>query len=142
MRGVDILVVDDSAADRASIRIAFERTGHPVKLHFAHNGQMALDFLRADHGAAMVVRPQLCVLDVKMPGLSGLHVLQALKADTNLVEIPVIMLSGSDDQSDIRAAYRLFASGYIKKPTDAEGLHEVADVLGRLCTGILAFPTR
>lgn len=139
MKGADILVVDDSAADRASIRIAFERTGHPIKLHFAHNGKMALDLLRAQEGAAMAVRPHLCVLDVKMPGLSGLHVLQALKADIKLVEIPVIMLSGSDDQADISAAYRLFASGYIKKPTDAEGLHEVADVLGRLCSGILAF---
>jgi CheY-like chemotaxis protein len=142
MRNVTILIVDDSAADRTSMRLAFERTGLPLRLHFAASGRAALDMLAQKNGEDRALRPHLMIVDVKMPGISGLDLLQTLKADPSLLPIPVLMFSGSDDQNDVVAGYRNFASGYIVKPLDAGGLGEVAELVGRLCTNVLAFPER
>lgn len=138
MNRADILIVDDSPADRASIKIAFIQSGYPLNLHFATSGTAALDFLRSDRE----VRPHLMLVDVKMPGFSGIELLQTVKCDPELQPIPVIMFSGSDDNDDVSRAYRSFAAGYIRKPTDVEGLHEVADTVGKLCTLVFSFPEK
>lgn len=142
MKPVDILVVDDSPADRASIRIAFEAARMPIRLHFATGGRMALDLLRRSSDPSKGVRPHMCIVDLKMPDLSGLDVLRTIKSDADLQDLPVIVYSGSDDPADVRAAYSAFASGYIRKPPDVRGLNEVADVLGRLCTSLYVFPEK
>jgi two-component system response regulator len=136
MNRADILIVDDSAADRASIKIAFARLGYPLNVRFAVNGMAALDYLRAENET----RPQLMLVDVKMPGFSGIELLQTVKQDPQLLQIPVIMFSGSDDKDDVASAYNNFAAGYIRKPADVEGLNEVAETVGKLCTVVLSFP--
>jgi two-component system response regulator len=140
MRSVSLLIVDDSAADRTSMRLAFERTGLPLRLYFAASGRAALDLLSPKAGGDAPLRPNLMIVDVKMPGVSGLDLLRTLKSDPKLLSIPVFLFSGSDDQNDIRAGYCGFASGYIVKPLDAGGLSEIADLVGRLCSQVLAFP--
>ena len=142
MKPVEILIVDDSPADRASMRIAFERGGHPVLLHFAESGRAALTLLSPAGDDRPPLRPHVMLVDIKMPGMSGLDLLALTKKDPSLSEIPVIMLSGSDDQRDIRKAYAGFASGYIRKPLDMRDLAEIADVIGRLVTRVLVFPGR
>jgi CheY-like chemotaxis protein len=141
MRSASILIVDDSAADRTSMRIAFERTGLPLKLSFADSGRLALDLLmpRSDKPP---LRPDLMLLDVKMPSMSGLDLLQMLKADPKLMTIPVFMLSGSDEKSDVLQAYSSCANGFIVKPTEASGLNEIAVVIGRLASCVLSYAER
>lgn len=124
-----VLVVDDSAADRTLIRIAFQQTGFRIQLRFAASGKEALDVLRA----ADQPRPAMCVIDVKMPGLSGLEVLRVIKLDPGLAMIPVVMISGSDAESDIAAARAAHASGYITKPSDAAGLARMTETLKSFC---------
>ena len=141
MRSASILIVDDSAADRTSMRIAFERTGLPLKLSFADSGRLALDLLMPRSDAAPL-RPDLMLLDVKMPSMSGLDLLQTLKADPKLMTIPVFMLSGSDEKSDVLQAYSSCANGFIVKPTEASGLNEIAVVIGRLASSVLSYAER
>ena len=136
MKGQRILVVDDSAADRAALRIAFERAGPPVTLGFAENAQDALTQLRASDAA----RPQIMLIDVHMPGASGLDLLAKIKHDKRLREIPVFMLSGSQDRRDVAAAYRGHACGFMRKPKDFGGLRELAGLMARLCVEALEFP--
>ncbi len=124
-----ILIVDDSAADRTLIRIAFQQTGFRIRLRFASSGREALETLRA----ADLPRPAMCVIDVKMPGLSGLEVLRTIKLDPGLTTIPVVMISGSDAESDIAAARAAHASGYITKPSDAAGLARMTETLKTFC---------
>ena len=131
----DILIVDDSAADRASIKIAFAQAGYHLNIRFAASGGAALNYLKSDNEP----RPQLMLVDVKMPGFSGLELLQTVKRDPQLQHIPIIMFSGSDDKGDVSSAYSHFAAGYIRKPADVEGLNEVADNVGKLCA-VLSFP--
>lgn len=141
MKSVEILVVDDSAADRTSLRFAFERAGAPVTLHFAENGKAALGLLIPTAARPAKLRPHLCLVDIKMPEVSGFDVLRAIKSHEEISHLPIIMYSGSDDPRDVRAAYRGFASGYIKKPQDADGLRKMASLLGRLCSDLMEFPS-
>ena len=136
MTGKTILIVDDSAADRAAVRMAFERSGPRVTLAFAENAREALARLRAP-GAAP---PQMMLIDVHMPGASGLELLGQLKCDARLREIPVFMLSGSLDPRDVSAAYRGQACGFVRKPEDFEGLRKLAELMARLCAETLIFP--
>jgi CheY-like chemotaxis protein len=136
MTRIDLLVVDDSPADRASLKIAFAQSGYPVNVHFAASGALALDHLKSANKA----RPQVMLVDVKMPGLSGLDLLRMLKTDPALRQIPVFMFSGSDDKRDVSTAYSHHANAYIRKPADLDGLSDVAAVVGRLCTTVLSLP--
>ena len=131
-----ILMVDDSAADRASVRIAFEQTGLGIDLAFAETAAQALSLLRAGPRPP----PHMMLVDIHMPGASGLDLLAMLKKDRALREIPVWMLSGTNNARDVRAAYRAHASGFLKKPDDFDGLKRIAELLGRLCIEALAFP--
>jgi CheY-like chemotaxis protein len=142
MTSVEMLVVDDCAADRASIRVAFEQSKLPMKLSFASSGDSALTMLRGEVDGAPPCRPHLLFIDVNMPGISGLELLRILKTDNDLLSIPVIMFSGSEQDSDIDEAYLNHANGYIKKPSDKAGLNAMAGVVGQLLTSVLAFPSR
>jgi two-component system response regulator len=142
MGPVEILIVDDSPADRAALRIAFDRSGYRLKLHFASSAGAALAMLRNVEETSDRFWPHLLIIDVKMPGISGLELLHLLKADETLVKLPVIMFSGSDDPHDVDAAYSGFASGYIRKPGDIVHLNEIATAVGNMCSNILVFPQR
>lgn len=135
MTQADILIVDDSAADRALMEMAFSDVDRNLHLRFASSGVLALELLRSEG----VARPHMMIVDVKMPGLSGLELLQSVKSDPALRPITVIMFSGSDDQNDVSTAYSNFAAGYIRKPVDLEGLSAVAETVGKLCS-LLVFP--
>jgi CheY-like chemotaxis protein len=136
MKGRRILIVDDSPADRTALRMAFERTGLAVTLGFAASASEALAQLHK-RGAP---RPQMMLVDIHMPGASGLELLANLKGDKTTREIPVFMLSGSQNPRDIGAAYRGQACGFIPKPDDFDGLRRLAELLGRLCVETLEFP--
>jgi CheY-like chemotaxis protein len=141
MKSASILIVDDSGADRTSLRLAFERSGMPLKLSFAESGRSALALLMPKSVSSRL-RPDLILLDVKMPGMSGLDLLHAIKADPALMTIPVFMLSGSDDKSDVLQAYSSSASGFIVKPSEVSGLNECANVIARLATCVLTYAER
>jgi CheY-like chemotaxis protein len=135
-----ILVVDDSPEDRASVRIAFEQSGFPIAVSCADGGRAALDLLRAAAADAGSARPHIMLVDIDMPGQSGLEFLAAVKKDKSLREIPVWMLSGSQNPGDVRAAYRANASGFLRKPDDLDGLRRLTELLARLCVEALEFP--
>ncbi len=136
MKGQRILFVDDSAADRAALRMAFGQAGPQIALAFAQSAREALSLLRAPDA----LRPQMMLIDVQMPGGSGLELLGDLKRDRGLCVIPVFMLSGSQDPRDIAAAYRGQACGFVPKPADFKGLQRLAELITRLCTETLEFP--
>ena len=108
-RGV-ILVADDNAENRDMLRRRLERLGHAVAL--AVNGREALDALAKGSF-------DLLLLDLQMPELNGYEVLQRLKVDDALREIPVIVLSASDETSRIVSCIEMGATDYLSKPFDA-----------------------
>lgn len=113
-RPLQVLLVDDSPADRLLAREAFgEHTGQVV-VDTCASGERALTHLR--HHQTQL--PDVVLLDINMPGLTGFEVLSQLKDDPRLGLIPVVMLSSSVDSGDIERAYHLHASSYLIKSAD------------------------
>lgn len=139
---IDVLIVDDSATDRMLLRDAFAKTGAAVTIHECSTGEQALDFLNHRAPFTAAPRPQVCLVDISMPGLSGLEVLEAMKRDEALRALPVIIISNSDRDADIAAAYEGQASAYIHKPLRAEDLEAIVAALCVLWGGGLVFPGR
>ena len=102
-----VLIVDDIPVNISLLKIMLARTN--VKILTAVNGQEALDIVRQ-------LRPQVVLLDIQMPILNGLEVLKEIKADPNLKDIAVIMVSAYTSSEDIEQSMNLGASGFIKKP--------------------------
>jgi CheY-like chemotaxis protein len=115
---IEILVVDDSAGDvRLTIEALRER-GVSSHVSVAASGDEALDFLHRSGAFAAAPRPDLILLDLNMPGKRGGEVLAEIKRDPELSAIPVIVLTTSADERDVRASYALHANAYVVKPVD------------------------
>jgi signal transduction histidine kinase/DNA-binding response OmpR family regulator len=110
-----VLVIDDNADSREVLKRTLEDDGHAVAT--APDGEVGL-------GLARELRPSLILLDVMMPGMDGWSVLRQLKADPELLTIPVAMVTVVDDE--IRTSFALGAAEYLTKPVDRERLIEVS----------------
>ena len=131
---VDILLVEDNADD-AELTIRELRKYHMAnKLFHVTDGEQALDFIfAAGHFAGkrdIINHPKLVLLDIKMPKVSGIQVLQQLKEDPNAKTIPVVMLTSSKEDPDIKRCYELGVNSYIVKPVNFERFSEAIRNLG------------
>jgi CheY-like chemotaxis protein len=116
-----ILLVEDSPEDVEITKKAFRKSRIENKMYVVRDGQEALDFLfhkgeYADEGK--VPRPDLILLDINLPRVTGIDVLQKVKTDRNLKRIPVTMLTVSNRDEDIIRSYDLGVNSYITKPVD------------------------
>ena len=112
-----ILHVEDDPIDVANLARAFSRRGIPNPIRCASNGEEALAVLRG-RGAEARLRPGLILLDLGMPLMSGLEFLREAKSDPELRRIPIVILTASRHESDLRLAYELGAAGYVVKPIE------------------------
>lgn len=104
-----ILVVEDNPGDVVLLRYALEESAVDGSLHAVRSGEEALALLGGDESFDLVV------LDVDLPGRSGLEVLRALKTEGPVETTPVLILSTSDDEDAVREAYELGANAYLVK---------------------------
>jgi two-component system response regulator len=122
-----ILLVEDSEDDFEATSRAFKKVNLRNPVVWCQSGQAALDYLKRDgayKASGTVTAPGLVLLDLNMPGLDGRKTLQAIKQDEALKRIPVIILTTSADERDIKACYQLGANTYVQKPVSFEGLIE------------------
>ncbi len=110
-RPLQVLVVDDDPMDLLLAQDAFGRLKHPTVITTATSAEETLCLLED----ARWGQPDLIVLDIQMPEMDGLELLTRLKADVNLRNIPVVMLTVSDDDDHITRAYHEYASAYFVK---------------------------
>jgi CheY-like chemotaxis protein len=115
-RVVDVLLVEDDPGDVLMTREAFEASEILSTLHVVGDGEQAMHFLRRTNDFTGAPRPGLILLDLNLPRRNGLEVLAEVKADSDLLSIPVVILTTSQAQADILASYRLHANAYITKP--------------------------
>lgn len=113
-----ILIVDDNDDDFEAAKRAFSRTNLRNPITHARSGEEALSFLRKAGGA----KPGIILLDLNMPGLDGRQTLEEIKRSSVLRRIPVVILTTSDDERDVKRCYELGANTYIQKPVDFDGL--------------------
>jgi CheY-like chemotaxis protein len=117
---IDVLLVEDDDGDALIIQEAFEYYKIRNRLHIVTDGDEALRFLRKEPPHERAPRPGLILLDVNLPRRDGLQVLAELKADPDLLVLPVVMLTSSRAEEDILRSYALHANAYISKPVDFE----------------------
>lgn len=119
-----ILLVEDNPMDLDLTLRALSRRGLANPIEVARDGEEALAWL--PRWAAGEPLPLVILLDLKLPRVDGLEVLARLRADPVSAAVPVVVLTSSDDDGDIRTAYRRHANSYIVKPVDFEKFIEVA----------------
>lgn len=120
-----ILLIEDDPVDVMSVQRAFKQNHITNPLYVVENGEEGLAFLRhegkfAEPGSSPI--PTLILLDLKMPRMSGLEMLPIIKKDLDLQHIPVVILTTSDVDTDIKDSFRNGAAGYLRKPVTFENL--------------------
>ena len=128
-----ILLVEDNPSDVNLTKRAFEKKNLANALVVAHDGQEALDYLfgaGAYAGRDIANLPACILLDLKLPKVDGVTVLQTIKGDERTRMIPVIVLTSSNEPRDLKACYGLGTNSYIRKPVDFDEFVEVVSHLG------------
>ena len=124
-----VLVADDDQNDVFFLRRAFDKAGLPYPVHDVRDGQEAIDYLSGCNDfkdRSQFPLPALLLLDLKMPRVSGFDVLRWLETRQELRDLPVVVLSSSNQPSDIEKAQALGADDYLVKPTQFDELMELA----------------
>ena len=131
-----ILLVEDDPAHAEIVRrnfVNFRMANRPVQLVHVADGEDALDYLFSRgkfQNPGQSPRPNLILLDLRLPKVDGLEVLKIVKADADLVSIPVVILTTSSAEADVAKAYESHANSYLVKPMDLSQFNKLMDVLG------------
>jgi chemotaxis family two-component system response regulator Rcp1 len=126
---IHILMVDDDPGDVRLTREALKSKKMHIIMHDVPDGMEAMAFLRKEGAYADMVRPDLILLDLNMPLMDGREVLAELQNDSKLKRIPVIVLTTSQGEEDILAAYDMNANCYITKPVDWKQFIKVVELI-------------
>jgi two-component system, response regulator len=129
---VEILLVEDSAADAEMTLRTLKRRSIANDIEWVRDGVEALEFLRCEGAWATrrPVQPRLVLLDLKMPRMDGLEVLRELKSDARTRHVPVVMMTSSREEGDLVASYSLGVNSYIVKPVDFDQFAETVAQVG------------
>ena len=137
---VDVLLVEDDPGDALIVREAFEHYKVRNPLTVVTDGEQALRFVLRHGEFADAPRPGLIMLDLNLPRVSGMEVLEKLKADPELRVIPVVILTTSRAEEDVLRTYALHANAYVSKPVDFEQFMEAVRQIGSFFVTVVRLP--
>ena len=130
---VEILLAEDNSSDAEMTIGALKKNSLANKLLHVKDGAAALDFLFAEGeyaGRNMENKPKVILLDLKMPKVNGIEVLERIRKDDRTKNIPVVMLTSSREDPDIKKCYDLGVNSYVVKPVEFEDFQKVITELG------------
>jgi two-component system, response regulator len=133
MNSKTILLVEDNPSDIGLTKRALAKSHVANELVVAEDGHEALDYLfgsGAYLGRDVAQMPMLVLLDLKLPKVDGLEVLQAIRADARTRRLPVVILTASNEERDVAASYDLGVNSYIRKPVDFSQFAQSVEQLG------------
>lgn len=140
MDGINVLLVEDNEGDILLTKEAAEDSGIVENIRVIKDGKEAIKFFEALTKPEEI--PQLVLLDINLPKISGQDVLIYIKNNEKFKSIPVIMLTTSSSEKDIAQSYRNHANCYITKPIDAVDFKKAIHTLGNFWTSIASIPAR
>lgn len=127
---VNILLIDDDEVDCMNVQRAFKKSNISNPLHIAHNGVEGLDMLRGTNNVQKIdPMPRIIMLDINMPKMNGLEFLKEMRADKDLHNISVFIMTTSNDDKDRFEAYNYNVAGYIIKPISFESFVTAVTIL-------------
>lgn len=121
MESLDLLLVEDNPTDAHLIQRVFKQMDSPLRYHWVKDGESALNYLKG-HPASL---PRVILLDIKLPKVNGLEVLKEIRTTETLRRIPVVVLSTSAEETDLRTAYQQGANSYLVKPESYQQLRNM-----------------
>jgi two-component system, chemotaxis family, response regulator Rcp1 len=131
-----ILLVEDNEGDVRLTREALREADVDVELIAVRDGEEAIRFLRDERA----VRPAIVLLDLNLPKLDGLGVLEQIKGDPDLRRMPVIMLTTSSSSRDVLACYERGANCYVVKPLELDDFTALVQAINRFWLGLAELP--
>lgn len=137
---IEILLVEDNPGDIELTRIALRKARVLNELTVVEDGESALKFLNKEAPYSDVQRPDIVLLDINLPKLSGLEILERIKTNESTLTIPVIMLTSSASEDDINESYRQYANSYISKPVRSNEFFEIIQQLENFWLNLVKLP--
>lgn len=125
-RALELLIIEDNPGDVRLLEEAFQELRANVRIRVARDGAEGLDMVLSAERSGKTFHPDLILLDLNLPKISGHDVLAHIKNTPQVCRIPVIVLTSSRAESDVRRAYELHANAYLKKPSTLDGLMNAA----------------
>jgi CheY-like chemotaxis protein len=141
-QAIDVLLIEDDPGDALITRESLEQNDIQHTLNVTRDGREGLDYLHRRGGFQNAARPDLILLDLNLPIVSGLEVLQAIKAAPELCDIPVVVLSTSAADEDVLSSYRLQANAYVTKPVDLENFMAAVRRIDEFFFRVVKLPPR
>jgi len=142
LREIDVLLVEDDPGDVLLIKEAFADNKVRNRLHVVSDGVEAIEFLRKLEGHADAPTPDLVLLDLNLPRKDGREVLAEVKADEDLRQIPIVVLTTSKAEEDVLRSYKLHANAYVTKPVDFDRFIEVVRQIDEFFVTVVKLPPR
>lgn len=139
---IEVLLVEDDPGDVLMTQEAFEEHKVRNKLTVVQDGEEAMAYLRREGPHADAARPDLILLDLNLPRVDGRQVLQAIKEDPELRQIPVVVLTTSQADEDILRSYSLHANAYVTKPVDFDSFIAVVRQIDEFFVSVVKLPPR
>lgn len=137
---LSVLLVEDDLADVMIAQEALAAGQLSTELHVVNDGVEAMEYLRQDGAYTDAARPDLILLDLNLPRMSGHEVLEEVKNDPSLRRIPVVVLTTSQVQDDVARSYDLHASVHVSKPVDFDEFADVVKQIDEFFGGIAQLP--
>jgi two-component system response regulator len=137
---IEILLVEDSPGDVRLTREALKEAKVRNNLHIVEDGIAALDFLHRRGHYTDRPRPHLILLDLNLPNKDGREVLEEIKTDESLQDIPVVVLTSSEAEEDILRAYELNVNCYVTKPVELDEFLQVVKAIEDFWLTVVKLP--
>ena len=143
-KSLDILLVEDNPLDILMTRKALEEGGFGFMLHVTEDGEEAMDFLHRNCRPTdeKTPCPDLILLDLNLPKKNGKEVLTQIRQHPDMLHIPVIILTTSDEEKDVLECYSLSANCYITKPVDLENFRKAIQCIGGFWMEVAKLPSK
>ena len=139
---IEILMVEDNLSDVRLTIEAFKDAKVLNNMSVATDGEDALKFLKREGPYKDAPRPDLILLDLNLPKMNGKEVLGEIKRDPDLKRIPVVVLTTSDNEQDVRKAYDLHVNAYVRKPVDLDQFIKIVEAVEGFWLSVVKFPPK
>ena len=139
---IEILLVEDDPGDVLMTQEAFQDYKIANRLSVVSNGEDAIAYMRKQGRFADVATPDLVLLDLNLPRRDGREVLLDIKGDPELRRIPVVILTTSEAEEDVIAAYDLHANAYVRKPVDFDQFVAAVRAIDDFFITVVRLPSR
>ena len=131
-----LLLVEDNATEAELFSEALKELLLPIELHVVSDGESAIETI-----FGMDPGPDLVLLDINLPKMSGLEVLREIRSDHEFALLPVIILTNSNSDADVRNCYEARCNAYVQKPMGIDALMDLMRVLSRFWLELVTLPT-